>query len=103
MADYAILASHPVCSSLLVGIRLDAFDESTATDHAFHLTHSYFIPGLHLPYKALSKEGDYLVVYSYNGYTRITLLPASSYDEAVRVMAQLKNHGRVVTPDQPIA
>jgi hypothetical protein len=30
-------------------------------------------------------------------------VPASSYDEAVRVMAQLKHHGRIVTPDQPIA
>ena len=101
--DFAILAQHPDCSSLLIGIPIDAFDEQTATDHAFHLTHSYFVPGLLLPYRPLSSEGDYLVVYAYAGYNRIALIPASSAAEAQRYMAQLKAHGRVVTPDQPIA
>lgn len=100
---YAILANHPDCSSVLVGVHIDAFDEQTATDHAFHLTHSYQISGGLLPYRPGSKDGDYLVLYAFNGYNRLALIPASSAAEAQRCMAQLKDHGRIVLTDQPIA
>lgn len=103
MAEYAILSQHPDHAALLIGIGLDAFDRNTATDLAFHLTHSYRIPGIFFPCRENSLYGDYLVFYKYNGTTRLATITACSRTEAERFMAYLQSHGRVVTPDQPIA
>lgn len=103
MADYAILSQHPDHQALLIGISLDAFDRNTATDLAFHLTHSYSIPGIFDPCRPNSLYGDYLIFYKYNGTLRLATITASSRTEADRFVAYLQSHGRVVTPDQPIA
>jgi hypothetical protein len=103
MADFAILASHPTIPKLLIGISLDAFDHNTATDLAFHLCHSYRVPGLFFPYKPQSTAGIYLVYYRWGDYTRLAAIEASSKAEAELFLAHLAQEGRIITPDQPIA
>lgn len=103
MAEFAILAPHPQHPVLFIGIHLDAFDQSTATDLAFHLCHSYNVPGLFWPYKHGSTSGLYIVHYTWGHYSRFAAIEASSKPEAEYFMAHLAQEGRIITPDKPIA
>lgn len=106
MADFALAAPHPQQPNLLIGIYLDAFDHSTAIDHAFHLTHSFRIPGLFFPAHPGSTTntfGDYLITYTYCNCTRLAAITANSRVHAECLMQHLQSEGKIVTPDQPIA
>ena len=100
MAEYAILASHPAEPNLLIGLPLDAESREDATVLAFHILHSYRIPGPFFPFTPGSKSGIYLVTYTLGPTTRLTAIEASSRVEAEAHLQHLSIEGRIVTADQ---
>ena len=98
LPDFAIIAPHPTDPDLFIGVKVDAFNESDAQEAAAELVCSYNVPGLFWSYGCKTKNGIYLITYSFRRHLRMTGIEADSLNDARLFMQQIAEDGTLFIP-----